>query len=378
MANLNTIKNWFKTGLKPTQQQFWDTWDSFWHKEDNIPVANIEGIDSLLNQKSNKSVVDNHLTDANAHANLFSGKEDKSKKGEAEGYSPLDSEKKIPAIHLKIVDDLTSGGRDSILSAEQGKELKELIGNKQNIKGTNYSYVTGAGTAIDNGIELQEAYNLAKQIVGLSATNRYKIIVGTGKYEIPGQFVINTQYIDIVSLTGDADVEFANGIDVTANNVYLKGLKTPLSFKLGDNLNLLVCENCEGGSQSFCGYISANPYGIASGTFINCYALDNSFGSYINGSAAGKFINCKAGVESFCNPSGILTNCEAKSSGFLGYASGTITSCVAGQYSYGNSYPGGLTGKLFYCRLTAGTFIAVSGGGRTYYCVDGNGNPNNQ
>jgi hypothetical protein len=57
MASLNTIKNWFKTGLKPTQQQFWDTWDSFWHKDENIPVANIEGIDNLLNQKANKSLV---------------------------------------------------------------------------------------------------------------------------------------------------------------------------------------------------------------------------------------------------------------------------------------------------------------------------------
>ena len=71
MANLSTIKNWFKTGLKPTQQQFWDTWDSFWHKDDTIPVANIEGIDNLLNQKANKSVLEAHLIDANAHANLF-------------------------------------------------------------------------------------------------------------------------------------------------------------------------------------------------------------------------------------------------------------------------------------------------------------------
>ncbi len=71
MANLNTIKSWFRTGLKPTQQQFWDTWDSFWHKSEKIPAVSIEGLDNLLNQKANKSVVDNHLTDANAHANLF-------------------------------------------------------------------------------------------------------------------------------------------------------------------------------------------------------------------------------------------------------------------------------------------------------------------
>lgn len=132
MANLNTIKNWFKTGLKPTQQQFWDTWDSFWHKEDNIPVANIEGIDSLLNQKSNKSVVDNHLIDANAHANEFSLKEDKSKKGQPNGYAPLNNLGKILSDYLTIVDDLVSGGRESLLSAEQGVELQAQI-NQINI-----------------------------------------------------------------------------------------------------------------------------------------------------------------------------------------------------------------------------------------------------
>jgi hypothetical protein len=37
-----------------------------------------------------------------------------------------------------------------------------------------------------------------------------------------------------------------------------------------------------------------------------------------------------------------------------------------------------LTGKLFFCIKTSGTFKTVSGGGRTYYCIDGNGNTNNQ
>ena len=127
MVSLNTIKNWYKTGLKPTQQQFWDTWDSFWHKEDKIPVASIDGIDGLLNQKANKSIVDNHLTDVNAHENEFSTKEDKSKKGQAGGYAPLDELGKILADYLNIVDDLVSGGVDSLLSAQQGKELQSQI-----------------------------------------------------------------------------------------------------------------------------------------------------------------------------------------------------------------------------------------------------------
>lgn len=51
-TNLNTIKNWFKTGLKPTQAQFWNTWDSFWHKDDTINISDIEGLQDALDQKA--------------------------------------------------------------------------------------------------------------------------------------------------------------------------------------------------------------------------------------------------------------------------------------------------------------------------------------
>ncbi|TPG41967.1 hypothetical protein [Flavobacterium pectinovorum] len=48
IETLKTIKSWFKTGLKPTQAQFWSTWDSFRHKSEKVPVEDIEGIENLL------------------------------------------------------------------------------------------------------------------------------------------------------------------------------------------------------------------------------------------------------------------------------------------------------------------------------------------
>ncbi|QGK72798.1 hypothetical protein [Flavobacterium sp. SLB02] len=68
LQTLNTIKQWFKTGLKPTQTQFWDTWDSFRHKFEKVPVKDVEGIDELLLSKADKTILDNHLADKNAHA----------------------------------------------------------------------------------------------------------------------------------------------------------------------------------------------------------------------------------------------------------------------------------------------------------------------
>ncbi len=47
----STIKNWFKTGLKPTQEQFWDWLDSFWHKNDELDASDINGMQTLLDQK---------------------------------------------------------------------------------------------------------------------------------------------------------------------------------------------------------------------------------------------------------------------------------------------------------------------------------------
>lgn len=51
-VSLQTIKNWFKTGLKPTEQQFWSTWDSFFHKDENIPQSKIENLSQRFDQKA--------------------------------------------------------------------------------------------------------------------------------------------------------------------------------------------------------------------------------------------------------------------------------------------------------------------------------------
>lgn len=68
IQTLNTIKQWFKTGLKPTQTQFWDTWDSFRHKYDKVPTKDVEGLDDLLLSKADKTALNDHLADKSAHA----------------------------------------------------------------------------------------------------------------------------------------------------------------------------------------------------------------------------------------------------------------------------------------------------------------------
>jgi len=76
-VTLSTIKNWFRTGLKPTQAQFWDSWDSFFHKDDKIPITNIENITEILAQKADADALANHLIAADAHSALFNTKVNK-------------------------------------------------------------------------------------------------------------------------------------------------------------------------------------------------------------------------------------------------------------------------------------------------------------
>lgn len=135
--------------------------------------------------------------------------------------------------------------------------------------------------------------------------------------------------------------------------------------------------NCKGQFASFGGA------GIASGTFTDCQSGAYSFGAL--GTASGLFNNCIGSDFSFGGfgtASGVFKNCEGAQVAFGGNntASGTFTNCIGDDNSFAGNFPLGntITGKLFYCRLTSGTFEPVSGGGVTLYCIDGNNEPNNQ
>lgn len=127
MAFKDTVKEWFKTGLKPTQAQFYSKFDFLRWKDEKIPITDIDDIENILAEKADAEVLENHLTDAGAHADLFNAKEDKNQKGVAGGYAPLDELNKLAVQYLNIVNDLVTGGSDSLLSAEQGTVLQTQI-----------------------------------------------------------------------------------------------------------------------------------------------------------------------------------------------------------------------------------------------------------
>ncbi len=44
----NILKNWFLNGKKPPQEQFWAWLESYWHKDEKIPVSKVEGLSTLI------------------------------------------------------------------------------------------------------------------------------------------------------------------------------------------------------------------------------------------------------------------------------------------------------------------------------------------
>lgn len=127
MATLSQIYEWFMTGKKPTQAQFWASWGSFWNKEETIPQSAISNLTTVLNAKMENDQFNAHKVAGDAHTDLFLGKEDISQKGVAGGYVPLNEFSKIAYQFLSIVNNLTTGGTTSLLSAEQGVVLQTQI-----------------------------------------------------------------------------------------------------------------------------------------------------------------------------------------------------------------------------------------------------------
>jgi hypothetical protein len=273
--------------------------------------------------------------------------------------------------------------------------IKEASGGS--LSGTNYLFVGMAGTPAQNFTEFNMVYTAAKAMdpnsTALAADNRITILVAPGYIE--GDVVIDTAFIDIVSLTGEADVVIKNGygLSIDTDNVTIRGLQTIdlpiLATGVYSNTTLIKCIggdgsftncygtfiDCKGGNQSF-GYEA----GTTSGTFIRCEAGTASFGGGSGGVADGTFIDCKAGGHSFGDDdaSGSFTRCESGEQSFGRYnASGTFNHCVGGDKSFGFT-GGSFTGKAYFCRLLSNSFPTVGGSGKTRYCINGDDSADNQ
>ena len=61
IQNINTLKNWFKSGFKPLQQQFYDWMDSYWHKDEQLPISSVNGLETILNTLPSQTAINTLL-----------------------------------------------------------------------------------------------------------------------------------------------------------------------------------------------------------------------------------------------------------------------------------------------------------------------------
>lgn len=58
MQTREILKKWFSKGKYPTESQFAEWIDSFFHKNDKLPLSSVEGLDDAINSKAEKKVVE--------------------------------------------------------------------------------------------------------------------------------------------------------------------------------------------------------------------------------------------------------------------------------------------------------------------------------
>ena len=225
------------------------------------------------------------------------------------------------------------------------------------IEGSSYLYVTGNGTATENFAELTNAVVAAGAAAPygqpLSATNRFRIIVGPGTYDDGfNVLTVYDQYVDIYSLTGECDVILPQGIGVYTGNININGIDTVSSqFTILDSLSYLNISNCKAGDYSFGRTdIPGTTISLTDSTFTNCIAGNYSFGGEL---LLCTFTNCTAGDYSFGYSLDITANIESSNNTFEN-CSATNASFLVASGASGNVFFN--TNTFLNCTATNTTF----------------------
>jgi hypothetical protein len=287
---------------------------------------------------------------------------------------------------------------------------------RDQLRGNNYIVVYGNNTPENNGADLVSKLNFAKFINPnsqvKSTTNRMTVLVAPGVYTLPlssNYLEMDTPYVDLISLTGDADVfltslNSATAIKVTTSDIKIKG------FNLTEQSNNIIIEgsysnnyfeniigsdgsfsngifggqvagnfkNCVGGFTSFADI--NNEEILTNSTLENCTALDFSFGHQIEEST---LINCLGTFRNFGYKSitkSYLTDCTAQGDSFgceSGISGSTLTNCTADGFSFGRTNVPGQTNiiensQLNNCKAGVNSFAIKNSDDSSFInCVGG-------
>ena len=117
MTPKKTLKKWFSNFMKPAQEHFAAWIDSYWHKDEKIPMSKIDGLSTAIENTVSAKQLLNHLDDTNAHHALFE-----------------ELKRQIQAIQTVLeVDDVNFDTlREIVTELKANTKLQELIDKKVN------------------------------------------------------------------------------------------------------------------------------------------------------------------------------------------------------------------------------------------------------
>ncbi|ANF52052.1 hypothetical protein A0O34_16695 [Chryseobacterium glaciei] len=228
---LHTILSWFQTGDFPTETQFKETFLSFYHKEELIPIEGIERFEEIFQLFAIAEAFQQHLTDPNAHSgylallnasNLTSTHVNnwKSKLG-ITNVATIDSSDQLGNVYTKIQ---VNGFVDELKNAD--KDLALEIGNIKKI-------LLSSDLSLD---ELQEIVDFIKKNrddiealkaipIGESREDKVKLLLDYDLLNSPkNQQEFNKQIYDKVLLISQTPTSAV--VQVTGSAVFPNTLET--------------------------------------------------------------------------------------------------------------------------------------------------------
>lgn len=166
------IKSWFLTGLYPTQSQFHDWMDSYWHKDESIPSSNVDGLNESLNNKAEKSVLKQVINDLKTAMSDF--------------------QTRLSSIKLPTVAQTIEGAIDEV-AAGLG-----IIGNSVTVNTNNIHSLYDLVNESSNGLAL--SYD--KEIINATIWNVNKLMPGKKFASAADAYAAVAAITDINSVLG--------------------------------------------------------------------------------------------------------------------------------------------------------------------------------
>ncbi|MEG0760084.1 MAG: hypothetical protein RSA74_11070 [Chryseobacterium sp.] len=200
MALLQEIYNWFATGKIPTATQFQQTFSSFRHKEEKVPIVDVDGLTGLLNSKLGS----NHASDENAHTNVLLKKDASNLTDENKAaFKQALNIGELPD-NIATIDDEANGINGNVFDKDQIRNLYLAFAD----------YVVGGKIRADK----IEALGLT-DLIQASETSLASFVANSGNYEF------QTNDFIAIPVNGNYSLYlFKGGNKATAGNYLATGL----------------------------------------------------------------------------------------------------------------------------------------------------------